>query len=323
MSHPNEPRRRSDRHRNQDNNKETDEKQDETIEIDAEKPKREQKTKEQKRRSRKNKKRSEKKTRIITLKRAIISIGAVFVLALIAYTTILYGGSVIADDEKLIITPPTTIETEDGEIIWFLYDEFRLPVDIDQIPKHVQDAFIAIEDKRFYTHTGVDLRSIVRAVYRDIIARDKVEGASTITQQLAKNMFLTNDKSWWRKIKEAMIALYLEREFTKEQILEMYLNVIYFGQGQYGLEAASNKYFHKSVEELTLEEGALLAGIIKAPNGYSPINHPEKALNRRNVVLDSTEEQGYITKKELKTARSKELSLNISTRSVNPAHHTI
>src|SRR5699024_7148455 len=131
--------------------------------------------------------------------RFLLVIGSAFVLALIAYTTILYGGRLIVDDEKLIISPPTTIETTEGEIIWYLYDEFRLPVTLDDIPEHVQDAFVAIEDRRFYSHTGVDFRSISRALYRDIIARDKKEGASTITQQLAKNLFLTNDKSWWRK----------------------------------------------------------------------------------------------------------------------------
>lgn len=265
----------------------------------------------------------EPKGSMFTLKRLLISIGAVFVLALIAYTTILYGGSVIADDDKLVITPPTTIETTDGEIIWFIYDEYRLPVELKQIPEHVQNAFIAIEDRRFYTHTGVDLRSILRAVYRDILARDKVEGASTITQQLAKNVFLTHDKTWIRKIKEAMIALHLEREYSKEQILEMYLNVIYFGQGQYGIEAAANKYFRKSVEELTLEEGALLAGMIKAPNSYSPIDHPEKALKRRNVVLQAMYDAGYITQEQLEKAKQKDLALNVTTRKINPAYHTI
>lgn len=255
--------------------------------------------------------------------RLVFITGAAFVLALIAYTTILYGGSLIVDDEKLIISPPTTIETTDGEIIWYLYDEFRLPVKLDDIPEHVQDAFVAIEDRRFYSHTGVDLRSIARAVYRDIVARDKVEGASTITQQLAKNLFLTNDKSWWRKIKEAMIALHLERVYTKEQLLEMYLNIIYFGQGQYGVEAASNRFFHKSVQDLTLEEGALLAGIIKAPNGYSPIDHPEKALERRDIVLQTMEQLSLISQEEMNNATEKGLDLNISQRSTNQAHHTI
>lgn len=258
-----------------------------------------------------------------SLKQVIISIGIVFVLALITYTTILYGGKLIADENKLIISPPTTIETTDGEIIWYLYDEYRLPVELKQVPEHVQDAFIAIEDKRFYSHSGVDLRSIARAVYVDIVARDKKEGASTITQQLAKNLYLTNDKSWLRKIKEAMIALYLEREFSKDDLLEMYLNIIYFGQGQYGIEAAANRYFHKSVEDLTLEEGALLAGMIKGPNGYSPVEHPEKALNRRNLVLETMHDLDYISKEEMVAAQQKAIQLDITTRKNNPTYHTI
>ncbi|HLR70408.1 MAG TPA: PBP1A family penicillin-binding protein [Pseudogracilibacillus sp.] len=257
-----------------------------------------------------------------TLKHTILSLGIVIVLALIAYTTILYGGKIFVDEEKLVISPPTTIETEEGEIIWYLYDQYRLPVDLDQIPDHVKDAFIAIEDKRFYNHSGVDFRSIVRAIYRDIIARSKVEGASTITQQLAKNLFLTNDKSWLRKTKEAMIALYLEREFTKDEILEMYLNVVYFGQGQYGIEAAANKYFYKSVEDLTVEEGALLAGMVKAPNGYSPIDHPEKAKQRRDLVLQTMGDMGYIPQEEATEALATDVSLNISQRKMNPAYHT-
>lgn len=256
-------------------------------------------------------------------KHLIVSVGTVIVLALIAYTTILYGGKLFVDESKLLITPPTTVETEDGEILWYLYDEYRLPVDLDEIPDHVIEAFIAVEDKRFYSHGGVDMRSVLRAIYKDIIARDKVEGASTITQQLAKNLFLTNDKSWMRKTKEAMIALYLEREFTKDEILEMYLNVIYFGQGQYGVEAASNKFFYKSVEDLSIEEGALLAGIVNAPNGYSPIDHPEKAKKRRNIVLDRMEAEEVITADAANEAKEKEIELNISQRKYNPAYNTV
>ncbi len=265
---------------------------------------------------------TEKKSFTFSIKYMILSLGSVFVLALIAYTIILYGGKLIVDPDKLIISPPTTIETEDGEIVWYLYDQYRLPVDLEEVPEHVQDAFIAIEDKRFYTHSGVDFRSIIRAVYRDIIARSKVEGASTITQQLAKNLFLTNDKSWLRKTKEVMIALYLEREYTKEEILEMYLNAVYFGQGQYGIEAAANKYFYKSVEDLTLEEGALLAGIVKAPNGYSPVDHEEKAKNRRNVVLKTMSEMDLISSEEAKEAQGKDIQLNLAQRKINPAYHT-
>lgn len=256
------------------------------------------------------------------LKTFAISFGVIFVLALIAYTVILYGGKLIVDENKLAIAPPTTIETEDGEIIWYLYDQYRLPVDLEEVPEHVQEAFVMTEDKRFYSHSGVDFRSIVRAVYKDIIARDKVEGGSTITQQLAKNLFLTNDKSWLRKTKEVMIALYLEREFTKSEILEMYLNVIYFGQGQYGIEAASNKFFYKSVEDLNLEEAALLAGLVNAPNGYSPVDHPEKALKRRNLVLQRMYEGDVITKEEMEEAQGKEIELKLSQRKFNPAYQT-
>src|SRR5690625_3606345 len=256
-------------------------------------------------------------------KTILLSFGIVFVLALIAYTTILYGGRLIADPNKLHITPPTTIETEEGEIIWYIYDEYRLPVKLEEVPDHVIDAVISIEDKRFYEHSGVDFRSIVRALYRDLIARSKVEGASTITQQLAKNLFLTNEKTWLRKTKEVMIALYLEREFTKDEILEMYLNVVYFGQGQYGIEAAANKYFYKSVDELTIEEGALLAGMVKAPNGYSPIDHADKAKNRRDLVLQAMTDEGYISEEEATMVQEQELELNISQRKINPAYHTV
>ena len=228
----------------------------------------------------------------------MIAVLAVFVLALIAYTTILYGGKVFVDQNKLPVSSPTTIETADGEPIWYIYDQYRKPIQLDDLPNYIPGAFVATEDKRFYTHSGVDFRSIMRAIYKDIISRSKAEGASTITQQLAKNLFLTNDKSWMRKTKEVMIALYLEREFTKDEILEMYMNVIYFGKGQYGIEAVSNTFFDKSAKELTVEEAALLAGIVNAPNGYSPVDHPDKALQRRNLVLDRMNEAGIITEDE-------------------------
>src|SRR5699024_6092646 len=146
---------------------------------------------------------------------------------------------------------------------------------------------------------------VVRAIYKDIIARSKVEGGSTITQQLAKNLFLSNDKSWLRKTKEVMISLYLEREYTKDEILEMYLNAIYFGQGKYGIEAAANKYFYKSVDELSIDETALLAGMVNAPNGYSPIDHPDRAIKRRNLVLERMYDGGSITEEEMKEAQGK------------------
>lgn len=253
------------------------------------------------------------------IRRTLLLVGSLFILFLIAYTTILYGGKLIVDEEKLVVKGPSTIETVNGDIIWNLYDEYRIPISLEEIPKHVQNAFISIEDRRFYDHRGVDYRSIMRAVYRDIVARSKVEGASTITQQLAKNLFLTNDKSWLRKTKEVMVALYLERELKKDDILELYLNAIYFGQGQYGIEAASQKYFSKTTSELTIEEGALLAGIVKAPNGYSPIEHPEKAKTRRDLVIKAMYELEMITEEEKNEALNKDLNLNVSVRKIDPS----
>lgn len=252
------------------------------------------------------------------IKRFIIGFGSLFILALIAYTTILYGGKLIVDEEKMTLSGPTTIETVDGEELWSLYDEYRIPVKLDEIPDHVIHAFISIEDRRFFEHSGVDFISIMRAIYRDIVARSKVEGASTITQQLAKNLFLSNEKTWLRKTKEVMVSLYLERELTKDNILELYLNVIYFGKGQYGIEAASQKFFSKSVGDLTLEEGALLAAIVKAPNSYSPIDYPEKALERRNLVLESMYQTDFITEEEKNEAIAQPLNLNVSMREFKP-----
>lgn len=253
----------------------------------------------------------------IALKRLVISLGTVFVLSLIAYTTILYGGKLFVDENKLPVSGPTSIQNENGETVWQLYEQYRKPVTLEEIPEDMQNAFVATEDKRFYTHSGVDFRSIMRALYKDIISRSKAEGASTITQQLAKNLFLSNDKSWLRKTKEVMIALYLEREYSKDEILEMYMNVIYFGQGVHGVEAASNTFFNKSAEELTLEESALLAGIVNAPNAYSPIDHQDRAIKRRNLVLDRMEEADFISEEAKSTAQAADINLELTQRMTN------
>ncbi|WP_010529882.1 transglycosylase domain-containing protein [Lentibacillus jeotgali] len=245
------------------------------------------------------------------LKWLLLSLTFILGLTIIGYGVILIGGGLIADKEDMILNATTTIETNDGTVIGKLYDENRIPVSLESIPEHVQEAFIAVEDRRFYDHAGVDFISVVRAVYRDIVAMAKVEGASTITQQLAKNLFLTNDKTWLRKTKEVMAAIYLERTLTKSEILELYLNEIYFGEGVYGIEAASRKFFNKSADALSLTEGALLAGMAKAPNGYSPINHPDKAENRRDIVLKAMEETGSISTEERLKAQGNTLGLNV------------
>ncbi|UOR13193.1 transglycosylase domain-containing protein [Halobacillus amylolyticus] len=229
-----------------------------------------------------------------TFKWPAIALGSIFLLALLGYLFIVFGGRFVVSEKDLILDAATTVETVEGEVIERIYTENRMLVDISQIPEHVQQAFVAIEDSRFYEHAGVDFKSVLRAVYRDIITMDKVEGASTITQQLAKNLFLSNDKSWMRKTKEVMAAIYLERNFTKDEILELYLNRIYFGNGAYGVEAASQTYFNKSVSELTVPQGALLAALPKAPNNYSPFENPERAEDRRNIVLSRMEAIGVI-----------------------------
>lgn len=256
-------------------------------------------------------KKKQKKTFALKMKRIVIIIALIAFLGIAGYLVIIFGGKLVVNDEDLILDATSTIETKDGDVIAELYNENRTLVSINQIPKHVQEAFIAIEDRRFYEHSGVDIQSIARAVYRDILAFGKVEGASTITQQLAKNLFLKSDKTWMRKTKEAMAAIYLERKFTKKQILEKYLNEIYFGQGVYGVEEASQLFFSKSVEDVSLTEGATLAGLAKAPNGYSPINHPDKALGRRNVVLNAMDQAEMIPTKTRVQAQGKTLGLNI------------
>ncbi|WP_217585996.1 transglycosylase domain-containing protein [Lentibacillus saliphilus] len=270
-----------------------------------------------------NKQKSKKKHKTNWTSKRILKWSAwtaalVILLGLIGYTVILYGGRWVVNDDALVLDATTFIETSDGEEIGRLYTENRVPITIDQVPKHVQEAFIAIEDRRFRQHSGVDLKAITRAVYKDIIAMDKVEGGSTITQQLAKNLFLSHDKTWLRKTKEAMAAIYLERTLSKDEILELYLNEIYFGKGVYGIEMAAQTFFSKEAANLTLTEGALLAGLAKAPNGYSPIHHPEKARTRRNVVLKAMTDAGYITTEEKLRAQGQTLALNVQEKEAKP-----
>ncbi|WP_254434169.1 transglycosylase domain-containing protein [Halobacillus sp. Marseille-Q1614] len=228
--------------------------------------------------------------------------GTFVIFTLLAFTgfmIIFTGGYFIVSEEKLVLNSATTIETKDGQIIERMYTENRTLISLEDIPEHVKQAFIAVEDERFYQHEGLDPKAILRAVYRDIIAMGKVEGGSTITQQLVKNLFLTNDKSWMRKTKEVMAAIYLERHYSKDKILELYLNTIYFGKGVYGVEEAAKTYFNTSVRELSISQGALLAGLPKAPNNYSPFENPKQALERRNIVLSRMEAADVIEAEEM------------------------
>ena len=181
-------------------------------------------------------------------------------------------------------------------------------VEISKVNDYTKNAFIAIEDKRFYSHSGIDLKSIFRAVKNNILSGSYKEGASTITQQLIKNTHLTSEKTIKRKFAELKLAKDLEKVYDKEQILEMYLNTIYFGDNCYGIENASNYYFGKKVYELNISESAGLAGMIKAPNIYSPSVNIEKFNERKNLVLNEMYMQGYINKFEYEKAKNEYLS---------------
>ncbi len=196
----------------------------------------------------------------------------------------------------------TRIFSADGELLAEFYTQNRIPVPVSAVPKNVIDAFLAVEDPRFYSHSGIDITGIIRAAYNDIRTGKLVQGGSSITQQLAKMMFLSPQKTFTRKIKEAFLALQIERHYTKDEILGLYLNQVYLGSGAYGIEAASQRYFGKSVGNLTLAEGAMLAGLPAAPTKYSPLNDLQLAYSRRAHVLRRMYDEGFITKAQMLAA---------------------
>ncbi|MGX1194933.1 transglycosylase domain-containing protein [Metabacillus sp. SLBN-84] len=254
-------------------------------------------------------------------KKVILSALAALLTAIIAlavYLLILVIGDYSIDEKKLVMDSTTTLVDPSGSKVAELYLQNREPVSIKEIPGHVREAFIAVEDKRFYEHNGIDLKAISRALYRDLLAGGKVEGGSTITQQLAKNTFLTTEKSVLRKAKEAAIAMSLENKYSKSKLLELYLNQVYFGHGAYGIQSASLYYFNKEVKDLTVEEGAMLAGIPKAPSNYSPVLHPEKSKERRDTILSLMGDQGYLTAEEVVRSQGRTLGLSISEESETP-----
>lgn len=208
------------------------------------------------------------------------------------------------------ILPPASSQIYDSagnEIANIHAVENRMPVKIEQVPIDLQQAFIAVEDNRFYEHKGVDPKGLARAFYANLRDKEIAEGGSTITQQLAKNAYLTQERTFKRKIQEIFLALQIEKQYTKQEILEMYMNQIYFGQGAYGVQAAAKVYFDKNVEDLNLSECALLAGIPKSPNYYSPFNNMQASLERRNVVLDQMVKYHYIRPDEAREAKNMEL----------------
>ncbi|MBC1182185.1 PBP1A family penicillin-binding protein [Brevundimonas sp. WCHBH090558] len=191
--------------------------------------------------------------------------------------------------------PSITYLDRNGALIATRGTQMAPPADLDALPDYVPAAFIAIEDRRFYHHPGFDPIGMMRAMATNVRAGRVVQGGSTLTQQLAKNLFLTPDQNMRRKVQELMLAVWLEMKFSKKEILALYLNRVYFGAGAYGIEAASQRYFDKSAKNLTVGEAALLAGLLKAPSRYSPVSESERAAARATVVLNEMEEAGVIT----------------------------
>lgn len=218
-------------------------------------------------------------------------------IALVFFNPLVWRLDLRSELEKSKIA--TTVYDRDGEPIATLYEKTRLWAPLKEIPKDLRNAFVATEDYRFYQHKGIDFRGILRAVYQDIKAGKKVQGGSTITQQLVKNLFFTQEKRIFRKIFEMAYAIRIEQQYSKEQILEYYLNSIYFGHGTWGVQAAAEVYFGKPVRELTTAEAALIAALARSPEYYSPFRNPEAALERRNLILGLMSKHGYLDQAEV------------------------
>src|SRR5438876_5368261 len=251
------------------------------------------------------------------LRHLLIGIGVIALLigagggvaALWAFTVLPRSLPNVAALETFQPMQGTKVYDDNDELITEFHVERRIFVPLAQIPRALRDAVLATEDARFYSHHGVDPTGIARAIYQNWRRGRIVEGRSTITQQLAKVLFLTPDKSLERKLKEAVLALLLERRYSKDRILEMYLNQIYFGHGAYGVEAAARTYFGKSVSELNVREGALIAGLPRAPSAYSPFDHADAAKRRREIVLRRMVDFGALKEDEGKRLARSDLGL--------------
>jgi penicillin-binding protein 1A len=238
-----------------------------------------------------------------------------FLIFFLFFSALWYFSSGLPDYKKLeSYEPPVSsrVYASNGDLIAEYAIEKRLFIPYEVVPKFVINAFLSAEDKNFFNHPGIDLQGIIRAFinnFKNIVNNKRLEGASTITQQVAKNFLLTNEVSYKRKIKEAILAFRIEKAYTKEKILELYLNQIYLGEGTYGIAAASLQYFDKSVKELNYAEAALLAALPKAPSKYNPFKYYEEAKLRRNLVLRNLNENNFISNNELRKYKSEEINL--------------
>ncbi len=201
----------------------------------------------------------------------------------------------------------TTVYANDGQVLGYLYREKRFLVKLEDMPPYLSKAFLASEDSSFYQHEGLDLTAICRAFIMNIKSGEIVQGGSTITQQIIKQLLLTTEKKYERKLKEAILSYQLENFLTKDEILTIYLNQVFFGAGAYGVEAAARTYFGKHIDDITLAEAAILAGLPKAPSTFNPFHHPEMARNRQHYVLGRMLELGWITQQEYDDASAQEM----------------
>ena len=232
--------------------------------------------------------------------RTALGIAAVFVLMMAWF---FYSLPSIDDLNKFTKAPSILIKSEDGQIIGSSGDIYGDYISFSELPSSLVDAVVATEDRNFYHHFGVDPFGLLRATVANIRARHVVQGGSTITQQVAKNVFLTPERSFKRKLKEMLLALKLERRFSKEDIMSIYLNRVYLGAGNYGVDAASHRYFDKSARELTLPESAIVAGLLKAPSRFAPTSNPTLSRNRATQVIVNMQDAGYLTEQQSIKAR--------------------
>jgi penicillin-binding protein 1A len=231
---------------------------------------------------------------------AILTLGALGLVGVYAY----YSRQLPNDEElrKIEIQVPLRIYSRENQLIAEYGERRSKPVKLDEVPEKLQQAFIAIEDNRFYEHNGVDFKGIARALYSVVSTGSASQGASTITMQLARNAFLNSEKTVDRKLKETLLAIKLEQGLSKKEILELYLNKIYLGKSAYGVAAAAETYYGKPLDQLSLAQEAMIAGLPKAPSRYNPVANPQRAMTRRNYILQRMMELGNITRAEYDTA---------------------
>ncbi|WP_050182551.1 transglycosylase domain-containing protein [Domibacillus robiginosus] len=242
------------------------------------------------------------------LTQIVILLAAIVVLAGLG-TGFYFMKSADVETLKQGLSQSTIIYDRDGDKASKLSANRTNSVSIEKMPEHLQEAIVAVEDNRFYEHGGFDVKGIIRAAFTNLMAGSRVQGASTLTQQLTKNALLSPEKTYRRKIEELFLAVEIEKVYKKEEILEMYLNTSYFGNGAWGVQNAAKSYFGKDVSELTLAESSMLAGMVKAPSRYNPIDHMDNALDRRRVVLKQMVKYGYLTEAEADQTANTEVTL--------------